>query len=376
MITVIIKKSILERNSLIGIVLLLTALSSSHAAEVYGTITANNPVVWNNATPNSYYGSGAISPSAWTLAQEQPTAEWYPATMDNQSVNTISFVNHATSESFTTNLELLGVEYNLGSSASYFTSKDYGSNVGMGVANECAITNITGSSAKVGQESTLCVSRMGYVATSRIEPFKFYRPAFSLPDISNDVFAAPVSSGTYTASITLSPTYFFTSQTGTMTYTRVPETLIITIDYQAAILESLTVLGDGNIEPQYDTSTKRISGTTRYDVSLSGTLPTGVIMTFSATSGDDYDLTNIDNPLDKIPYTITCAIGCASPDKVIVDSGVFNTGSFPESKVITVNAEGSNKVDVAYDVSFDVDGNALSSGNYQGSFNVVYEVNL
>ncbi|ANP77850.1 MULTISPECIES: hypothetical protein [Vibrio] len=375
MITVITKISLLKRNSLISIALLFTALDSSHAADVYGTITANNSVVWNNAAPNSYFGSEAISPSAWTIAQEQPTAEWYPATMDNQPVNNVSFVNHSTGESFNTSLELLGVEYNLGSSASYFTSKDYGSNVGMGVANECAATNISGSSAKVGQESTLCVSRMGYTATSRIEPFKFYRPAFALPNISNDVFAAPVGSGTFTASINLSPTYFFTSQTGTMTYTRVPETLIITIDYQAAILESLTVLGDGNIEPQYDTATKRISGTTRYDVSLLGTLPTGVIMTFSPTSGD-YELTNIDNSLEKIPYTITCAIGCESPDKVIVQDGVLNTASFPDSEVITVNGEGSNKVDVAYDVSFDVDGNALSSGNYQGSFNVVYEVNL
>ncbi|OCH51591.1 hypothetical protein [Vibrio sp. ZF57] len=375
MITVITKISLLKRNSLISIALLFTALDSSHAADVYGTITANNSVVWNNAAPNSYFGSEAISPSAWMIAQEQPTAEWYPATMDNQPVNNVSFVNHSTGESFNTSLELLGVEYNLGSSASYFTSKDYGSNVGMGVANECAATNISGSSAKVGQESTLCVSRMGYTATSRIEPFKFYRPAFALPNISNDVFAAPVGSGTFTASINLSPTYFFTSQTGTMTYTRVPETLIITIDYQAAILESLTVLGDGNIEPQYDTATKRISGTTRYDVSLLGTLPTGVIMTFSPTSGD-YELTNIDNSLDKIPYTITCAIGCESPDKVIVQDGVLNTASFPDSEVITVNGEGSNKVDVAYDVSFDVDGNALSSGNYQGSFNVVYEVNL
>ncbi|MFA0282882.1 hypothetical protein AB4504_14415 [Vibrio sp. 10N.222.55.F12] len=375
MITVITKISLLKRNSLISIALLFTALDSSHASDVYGTITANNSVVWNNAAPNSYFGSEAISPSAWTIAQEQPTAEWYPATMDNQPVNNVSFVNHSTGESFNTSLELLGVEYNLGSSASYFTSKDYGSNVGMGVANECAATNISGSSAKVGQESTLCVSRMGYTATSRIEPFKFYRPAFALPNISNDVFAAPVGSGTFTASINLSPTYFFTSQTGTMTYTRVPETLIITIDYQAAILESLTVLGDGNIEPQYDTATKRISGTTRYDVSLLGTLPTGVIMTFSPTSGD-YELTNIDNSLEKIPYTITCAIGCESPDKVIVQDGVLNTASFPDSEVITVNGEGSNKVDVAYDVSFDVDGNALSSGNYQGSFNVVYEVNL
>ncbi|OEF08770.1 hypothetical protein [Vibrio crassostreae] len=375
MITVITKISLLKRNSLISIALLFTALDSSHAADIYGTITANNSVVWNNAAPNSYFGSEAISPSAWTIAQEQPTAEWYPATMDNQPVNNVSFVNHSTGESFNTSLELLGVEYNLGSSASYFTSKDYGSNVGMGVANECAATNISGSSAKVGQESTLCVSRMGYTATSRIEPFKFYRPAFALPNISNDVFAAPVGSGTFTASINLSPTYFFTSQTGTMTYTRVPETLIITIDYQAAILESLTVLGDGNIEPQYDTATKRISGTTRYDVSLLGTLPTGVIMTFSPTSGD-YELTNIDNSLEKIPYTITCAIGCESPDKVIVQDGVLNTASFPDSEVITVNGEGSNKVDVAYDVSFDVDGNALSSGNYQGSFNVVYEVNL
>ncbi|PTQ06003.1 hypothetical protein [Vibrio sp. ZF 223] len=375
MITVTTKKLRLTRNSLLFIALLFNSVGSSYAAEVYGNITANGPVVWNNAAMNSYFGSGAISPSAWTIAQEQTTAEWYPASMDNQSVNTVTFVNHTSGESFTTSLEVLGVEYNLGSSANYFTLKDHGSNVGAGVANECASSSTSGTSAKVIQESTLCVSRTGYVSASRVEPFKFLRPAFSLPDISSDIFAAPVGTGTYTASINLSPTYFFTSQTGTMTYTRIPETLLITIDYQAAILESLTVLGSGIIDPQYDTTSKRISGTTRYDVSLFGTLPEGVIMTFSPTSGD-YELTNTENSLEKIPYTITCAIGCASADKVIVQDGVLNTASFPDSEVVTVDGDGSNRVDVAYDISFDIDGNSISSGNYQGSFNVVYEVNL
>lgn len=375
MITVTTKKSALKRSSLLSIALLFTAVNTSYAAEVYGTITANNPVVWNNAAANSYFGGEAISPSAWTIAQERTTTEWYPATMDNQSTNTISFVNHTTGESFTTSLELLGVEYNLGSSASNFTPKDYGSNVGMGVANECAASSTSGSIAKVIQESTLCVSRTGYTSASRVEPFKFFRPAFSLPNISNDIFSVPVGTGTYTASINISPTYFFTSQTGTMTYTRIPETLMITIDYQAAILESLTVLGTGEIEPQYDTATKRISGSTSYDVFLDGTLPTGVIMTFSPTSGD-YEMTNTESSLEKIPYRITCPVGCASADKVIVQDGLMNTSSFPDSKIITVNGVGSNQVNVIYDISFDVDGDSISSGNYQGSFNVVYEVNL
>ncbi|WP_146490935.1 hypothetical protein [Vibrio sp. T20] len=375
MITVTTKKLRLIRNSLAFIALLFISPGSSFAAEIYGTITANNPVVWNNAATNSYFGSGAISPSAWTIAQEQTTAEWYPASIDNQSVNIVSFVNHSTGDSFTTNLELLGIEFNLGSSANYFTQKDYGSNVGAGVANECVSSTTSGATAKLIQESTLCVSRTGYVAASRVEPFKFYRPVFSMPDISTDISSASLSSGTYTASINLSPTYFFTSQTGTMTYTRIPETLLITIDYQAAILESLTVLGNGIIEPQYDTAVKRISGSTQYDVILVGTLPNGVMMTFSPTSGD-YELTNTENSLEKIPYTISCTVGCTSADKVIVQDGILNTASFPDSEVITVNGEGSNQVNVTYDISFDIDGNAISSGNYQGSFNVVYEVNL
>ncbi|CAH7046030.1 conserved exported hypothetical protein [Vibrio chagasii] len=375
MTTVTTKKSLFKRSSLLATVLLLAAVNTSYAAEVYGTITANNPVLWNNAATNSYFGSEAISPSAWTIAQERTTAEWYPATMDNQSTNTISFVNHTTGESFTTSLELLGVEYNLGSSASYFTTNDYGSNVGMGVANECAGSNIGGAIARVIQESTLCVSRTGYKSANRVEPFKFFRLAFSLPDISNDIFASPVGTGTYTASINIAPTYFFTSQTGTVTYTRIPETLMITIDYQAAILESLTVLGTGDIEPEYDTATKRISGSTSYDVVLGGTLPTGVVMTFSPTSGD-YEMTNTENSLEKIPYSITCTVGCASADKVIVRDGLMNTSSFPDSKVVSVNGVGSNQVNVTYDISFDVDGNSINSGNYQGSFNVVYEVNL
>jgi hypothetical protein len=150
---------------------------------------------------------------------------------------------------------------------------------------------------------------------------------------------------------------------------------MITIDYQAAILESLTVFGDGMIDPQYDTGTKRISGSTTYDVVLGGTLPTGVIMTFSPTSGD-YEMTHTENSLEKIPYSITCTVGCASADKVIVQDGLMNTSSFPDSKVITVDGVGSNQVNLVYEISFDVDGNSINSGNYQGSFNVVYEVNL
>ncbi|MFA0058151.1 hypothetical protein AB4509_26310, partial [Vibrio echinoideorum] len=129
------------------------------------------------------------------------------------------------------------------------------------------------------------------------------------------------------------------------------------------------------ITQQSHTTTKRISGTTRYDVSLSGTLPEGVIMTFSSSSGD-YELTNTENSLEKIPYTITCVIGCVSAEKIIVQDGVLNTASFPDSEVVTVDGDGSHRVDVAYDISFDIDGNSVSSGNYQGSFNVVYEVNL
>lgn len=375
MTTVTTKKSLFKRSSLLSIVLLLTAVNTSYAAEVYGTITVNNPVVWNNAAANSYFGGEAISPSAWTIAQERATAEWYPATMDNQSTNTISFVNHTTGESFTTSMELLGVEYNLGSSASYFTVNDYGSNVGMGVANECSGSSSGGTIAKVIQESTLCVSQTGYKSASRVDPFKFFRPAFSLPDISNDIFAAPVGTGTYTASINISPTYFFTSQTGTMTYTRIPETLMITIDYQAAILESLTVLGTGIIEPIYDTSTKRISGNTTYDVILTGSLPTGVVMTFSPST-PSYELTNTQNLMDRIYYSITCTVGCSGADQVLVQEGVFNMLSFPDSKVLTVSGVDGNSVFVAYEISFDIDGNTINSGDYQGSFNVVYEVNL
>ncbi|WP_255202825.1 hypothetical protein [Vibrio vulnificus] len=375
MITAIMKKLRSKEINIVLLAFFVFLAKYTYASDIYGTISGNTPVVWNNAIPNSYFGNQAVSPSAWTIAQERTTTEWYPATLDNPSINSVTFVNHSTGESFVTSLQLLGLEYNLGNSASHFTQKDNGSNVGLGVANECSTTSISASISKVAQESSLCVSRVGYLSTRRVEPFKFYRPVFSIPDISNDIFAAPVGSGTYTASVQLSPTFFFASETGTMTYTRIPETLLITIDYNAAILESLTVSGDGYIEPQYDTTTKRISGTTRYDVVLGGTLPAGVVMTFSPATSS-YELTNVENSLEKIPYTITCTVGCANPDKVIVQDGVLNSASFPDSEVITVNGVGNNEVIVAYDISYDIDGNSISSGSYQGYFNVTYEVNL
>lgn len=72
------KKSLFKRSSLLATVLLLAAVNTSYAAEVYGTITANNPVLWNNAATNSYFGSEAISPSAWTIAQERTNCRVVP----------------------------------------------------------------------------------------------------------------------------------------------------------------------------------------------------------------------------------------------------------------------------------------------------------
>ncbi len=352
----------------------------SFAAEFHGTLGAQGDVRWTNAAkdPRFYYES--ISPTAWSLANELTTSEWYPGTFANNMSYDITFSDFAGNE-FTTDLGLWGIGYRLGSSSSYFYGIGEGSqeSVAPGYFPNCfggsSEENISASIEHTSNNG--CVSSAGFKTHSgeRVEPFKFYRPSITLNNLASDIQGQPA--GRYTASLTTYPVYFRTSQSGVLTKTQMVEPIIITIDYVPAELTAVNLVsGDGVMEPVYNKADQRITGQTEYEVEILGTLPSGAVMNFTEYN-QTYEMVSSTEASVKVPYSITCIQGCINADKEIVKDGVFNTASFTNGNVISESTpDGGNSVRAKYQISYDVSGDDVISSDYSGQFTVMYEVNL
>ncbi|MGR5445579.1 hypothetical protein ACPV47_11815 [Vibrio jasicida] len=362
-----------------GVLLSVLLLPSfSQAAEFHGRLGAQGKVNWTNAATDPYYGEG-ISPTAWSLANERATSEWYPGTFANKMSYDITFSDFAGNE-FTTTLDLFAMSYLLGSSSNYFVGTGSGGGaIAPGYLPECSIVVADRNVLSVVEHfpANGCVSSAGFVTRNneRAEPFKFYRPTIDLYTLAEDIQGQPT--GRYTASTTLYPIYFYVSESGVLTKTQMIEPIIITIDYVPAELAAVNLVsGDGVMEPVYNKADKRISGQTEYEVEMLGTLPNGAIMNFTEYN-QTYEMVSSTEASVKVPYSITCIQGCESADKEIVKDGVFNTASFANGNVISESTpDGGNSVRAKYQISYDVSGDDVISSDYSGQFTVMYEVNL
>ncbi|WP_050918545.1 hypothetical protein [Vibrio campbellii] len=361
---------------LILVLMLGCASSQVLSAEFLGRLTARGNVIWNNAGPDSSLIDG-ISPTAWSLSGERATSEWYPGSFDNTEKYLLEFRDF-NGNRFVSEVNLLGISYMLGSSASKFENVNHGSDIAAGYVNTCSTVFDGGGAAfqTVVHEDSGCVSKSGYrsLTNERFEPFKFYRPIISIPNLKSDIESMP--SGVFSASFTTLPLYFFKSETGVLSKTQMLEPIVITIDYTSAELESIEVVGNGAMEAKYDKVTQNISGKTEYRIIMHGSLPKGVIMNF-ADYNKQYVMRSSDHSKVEIPYSIKCTIGCVNADKTLVSNGEFNISSFPDGDVMSIPAlSGTDSVTAVYEISYDVKGEDVISSDYYGQFTVVYEVNL
>lgn len=361
-------------------ILISASLCSSliSAAEFHGSLGAQGGIRWTNAIDNDpYYYQFGVAPTAWSLANERATSEWYPGSYSNDLTYDVKFSDFAGNE-FTTTVDILAITYMLGSSANYFVGIGDQRPIAEGFFPTCDDYRAESALEVVGHyPAGGCVTPAGFKTKNgeRAEPFKFYRPTIGLFSFTDDIDGMPA--GRYTASLTTYPVYFYKSESDVLTKTQMIEPIIITIDYVPAELTAVNLVsGDGIMEPIYNKAEQRISGSTVYEVEMIGTLPSGVIMNFTEYT-QSYEMVSSSEASVKVPYSITCIQGCVSADKEIVKDGVFNTASFTNGNVISESTpDGGNSVKAKYQISYDVAGDDIISSDYSGQFTVMYEVNL
>lgn len=345
------------------------------SAEFTGVIRGNRGIVWTNATYNGV--SGSIAPTVWSLSQERATNRWYPGSFLDEVKQTIVFENFS-GDHFSTSVELKGMEYLLGSSQKYFKrGAQTSDNPSFGRYPVCDITSDSEVSSAIGHKNSGCIENRGFVSDVRAEPFKFYRPNISIPELENVLKEQNLPSGRYSATFFATPFYLFQTESGVISQTQINEPIRITIDYTAAELESVVITaGDGIIEPHYDKGQKVVHGDTTYDIELVGTLPTGAIMHFVDFENDYSLLSDLDNE-SKIHYSFTCIQGCADKSSQdIIANGKFDKASYPDGNVLITAGENINRILTRYRIYYSVPESEVISSRYSGSINLYYEVNL
>lgn len=344
------------------------------AADYTGVLRGNRGIVWQNAVYSNSLDS--LVPTVWSLAHERTTTEWFPGTFLDTSSQSVTFQDFSGNE-FDVTVEFKGMEYNLGSSHNSFNvidvSKD---NPSLGVYPMCSTTNATANSSYVAHRNNGCIGDKGFISDVRIEPFKFYRPGINLPNIEDNIQGLP--SGRYVATLFATPFYLYKSESGVLSQTQLSEPIIISIDYIAAELESVTIIsGDGVIEPNYDKTNKTVSGETYYEVELRGQLPTGAIMKFVDFENDFYMKSQVDNS-QVLPYSFSCVQGCSDNNtQDIILNGKFNRNQFPSGEVL-ISPEGNNidSILTKYRIYYDAQESDVMTSSYMDAINIIYEVNI
>ncbi|HHB1596764.1 TPA: hypothetical protein ACN976_004977 [Vibrio campbellii] len=362
------------RKSSFFLLIIVFHYNSAFSSELYGHVTGNSPIIWNNAVPVP--SLGGIAASYWSIKEPRTTTEWYPGSLSNPQNELVAFTNNETGESFQTLVERKGVEYNLGSSSSVFKVNTYSDgNVGTGVASICSSPQIGLNLASISHDAGTCASNSGYLSIDgrRYTPFKFIRAVINVPNLVQDIQGK--ESGRYTAVIDSSPIYFYKSETGVLTYLQDYEPIIIQIDYTAAFFtDAKIVLGNGVIHPNYDKVNQSVNGKTVYRVQVDGLFPDGIKMTFETSK--DYSLISSVEPSISIPYSILCQSGCTSSG-IIVDNGKFDETTFPGGEVVSdTRSTSESSLFVDFEINYNQLGSELISSSYSDQFSVIFEANL
>lgn len=339
-----------------------------YAANLTGMIRGGSISFLNGQRVDGNY----ITISNWQpLNSLQPTTEWVPGTFISPDAASRTMVlTNSDGENVTIDMSVSGIQYNLGNASSHFEENSV-----VSFGSVCTRTDQTGSIATL--IGTNCIAQKEYQSDSASTPFQFVRPIFYFDDttIVDSFRNAGVSSGIYTGTLFVRPFYMFKTPTGSWTYRNALSLPIsVSFIYEAASLESVSVIGDGIIIPQYNKSTHTVSGATKYRVSAKGFFSNGIKLNFiSGESLDDNYFLSHDvessGDIKTIPYSIYCN---KCDQKNVVVNGVGNL----TDNTTFIDGSGES-IDFTFNIGYkDIPSSELVSGDYQGSFIVTFEENL
>lgn len=308
-----------QRNKVAAKLLVLTllCLPATHvlAASLNGVLQGseqNATIDWLNGINQAGY----ITTSYWPFAPlQQPTDKWVPALVTQGAPSQVTLTNGK--QSITSTINILGLEYNLGSAAGKFDDMAVPASVG---AKRCDTITTSQTTRLLGAANSSCVGDRMYITRSgqSVTPFQFIRPIFKLDNLLNDFVDSDVGSGTYRGNISFTSRFLFASANGLLTYRNIPISLGFSIRYKREYITEIVVSGGDYIKPMYDTDENIVSGANTYNVDVKGLFTDGLQLTFDNSAGDNGYYLKADKGDTRIPYSIFCR-ECSEP--AVVDQG-------------------------------------------------------
>lgn len=336
------------------LILLSVSCSFANAQNLFFKVKGNR-ITYSNATVSD---TSSFTPTFWfPVPNLFPTKEWIPTFTLQQS--DVTFSNGF--DSFVQPVEITEVT---------FKSSGFDSSIFSEFSAPTCETNSNGPTIiTIGSNSaTPCINSYKFSRESgeEIVPFRYFKPKVNLDGLLDNLKI--YGEGRYFGSMPFNLRYYYRTSAGVLSYRVIQSSLSIEVDYEPSIIYDVIVSGSNAITPSYDKVSKKVSGSTVYDITVKGIFSDGVKMSFVNDSEDDiFELSN-DFSEHSIPYSISCSL-CVDRDVVI--NGVLT------------NSEGISKIDVSTDFSFaltvsykDIRGHSLVSGGYHDTFFIYFEPDI
>ncbi|TOB38351.1 hypothetical protein [Vibrio parahaemolyticus] len=343
-------------KSFLFLVLLLGWSLAAQSAEISGVVQGDK-LTWQSAQTTA----SGLTPAVWDLPLSLPSAEKVtPGGPSSASERTLVLSGAGTTVSVPLTIE--GVSYRLTSNAS------------MGGSTGSASTTVSGNSAVVMGAG---VGNATVTLSTLSTPFSHYRPMIKSIDASVWLAAfktAGAGKGVYQGVINYSIPYDYTRDNVLVRYI-VPATLVVSLDYNPAQLNTVDVTGSGIIQPQYYGYPERlVGGSTQYTINATGLFPNGVAMGLKALTTHYQLLSQSSNPPVGIDYNVECTNGCDGATRIITN-GAPDIDSLANR--LTIRSTNNTSAQAIITVSFsDKKLSELNGDVYQGTFVLLFEAGI
>lgn len=361
----------------------------AYSATLQGRINGET-LNWLNARYSSSSRGLYLEPSAWQpISGLMPTSEWVPGSSFTTSAPLV--LASGSNEVIIDDVDVSGLSYKFRGGSGGFSGSDDLPTSGLPV-DLCSKSIY--ESAKVDVYGNNCIGSKTLSLASEgatLTPFQFARPLLGGLESSKLIKAFEgKEKGVYSGVIYVKPAYAFKQPaSGVWTYRHAsPVPISIVIDYEPALLSSITVTGNGVIPAKYNTLEKKIDGKTSYFIKATGAFTSGLRMTFENRDyhlvGDFPKHEEVSSPV--IPYSIDC-FGCEGKVKreLVVDGELQALdGTSADGNWVIAGMEKDNEINVVLDIGYELGGHegeieeisGLSSGSYRDVFTVIFEANL
>ncbi|EDP60129.1 hypothetical protein [Vibrio sp. AND4] len=341
---------------LIIISLIFTSISS-YAEALKIRIEGKN-VYLDNALSlgDSYY-----TLSQWIVAENlAPTKKFIPGMMPQPAGEKFVKLNGPSVLPVKIPLAATGRQYNLGSNKKTIEDNSL-------ALITCEQSHHTGNLIQLNDNKvTNCITNFTVKNENKVTPFYFHRPIFEIN--KNAIVSAfeGKPEGTYYGSIRGDLMYYYESFGNALTYRVVPLVVRIVVDYKPSSLESINFIGNGILEPTYDTNNKTVSAETTYNINAMGYFTSGLTMTLI----EDEFLLRAKNGNTTIPLSIKCE-GTGCQDIYWVKNGKSNLISNKTDYTVT---SPTSTINFSLLFSYkDIRSKDVESDTYEGHVTVIFE---